>query len=128
MTLDEAIQHCWDEADRQRQKVPKYEHIGLSYAAAGCEECAQEHEQLAEWLTELKQRREAEISAPPKSNADKIRAMDDEDLAEWFAPHMMCNECERRLMSYGCDKGVCAIYALIYMKREVSEDAGSKTD
>ena len=60
----------------------------------------------------------------PKSNADKIRAMDDEELAEWFAPHMMCKECERRVKSYGCDKGECTKYALIYMKKEVSEDAG----
>lgn len=61
----------------------------------------------------------------PMTNGDRIRAMTDEELAEWFAPHMMCNECERRLKSYGCDKGECAKYALIYMKREVSEDAFS---
>lgn len=61
----------------------------------------------------------------PLTNGDRIRAMTDEELAEWFAPHMMCNECERRLKSYGCDKGECAKYALFYMKREVSEDAFS---
>ncbi len=61
----------------------------------------------------------------PLTNGDRIRAMTDEELAEWFAPHMMCNECERRLKSYGCDKGECAKYALIYMKREVSEEAFS---
>lgn len=59
-------------------------------------------------------------------NSERIRNMTDEELAEWFAPHMMCNECERRLKSYGCDKGECAKYALIYMKREVSEDANNQ--
>lgn len=39
-----------------------YEQVRLNYAASGCNECASEYEQVAEWLTELKQRREAEIS------------------------------------------------------------------
>lgn len=62
MTLDEAIAHCKEEAERQRQKVPQYEHLNLMYAAEGCKECAAEHEQLAEWLTELKQRKEHEVN------------------------------------------------------------------
>lgn len=44
MTLEEAIQHCRDKAFYQR--------------AIECFECAEEHEQLADWLTELKERRE----------------------------------------------------------------------
>ena len=58
MTIDEAIRHCREEADRQRQKVPQYEHVGLAHAAAGCDDCAAEHEQLAKWLEELLRRRE----------------------------------------------------------------------
>lgn len=42
MTLDEAIQHAQEIADK------------------GCDQCAKEHQQLAEWLTELKNRRDAE--------------------------------------------------------------------
>jgi hypothetical protein len=73
-----------------------YEHVGLDHAAHGCNECAAEHEQLAEWLTELKQRKEAEISAPPKSNADKIRAMDDEELAEFLIEsRSRCKMCKK---------------------------------
>lgn len=41
MTLDEAIKHCNEVAE--------------AIAASGCEECAKEHRQLADWLTELKQ-------------------------------------------------------------------------
>ena len=40
MTLDEAIDHAWETADR-----------------LGCTECGREHAQLAEWLEELKARR-----------------------------------------------------------------------
>ena len=49
LTLDEAIQHCKEQAAALR--------MASDY---GCDECAAEHEQLAEWLTELKQCREAE--------------------------------------------------------------------
>lgn len=37
MALDEAIQHCYDVANK------------------GCDECAEEHLQLAKWLEELKE-------------------------------------------------------------------------
>lgn len=40
MTLDEAISHCDDVATKEK-----------------CEQCAQEHEQLAKWLNELKKYR-----------------------------------------------------------------------
>lgn len=43
MTLDEAIAHAWEVADRQ-----------------GCTECGLDHMQLALWLKELKARRETE--------------------------------------------------------------------
>lgn len=42
MTLDEAIQHAQEIADK------------------GCDQCAKDHQQLAEWLTELKNRRDKE--------------------------------------------------------------------
>lgn len=40
MTLDEAIKHCYDVAN-----------------SSVCIECANDHKQLAEWLTELQQLR-----------------------------------------------------------------------
>ena len=54
MTLDEAIQHCKDEAHVLFQHSAKHR----TGTEDSCYECAKEHEQLAEWLTELKQRRE----------------------------------------------------------------------
>jgi len=44
MTLDEAIKHCNE--------------VAKAIATSGCEECAKEHKQLADWLTELKTYRE----------------------------------------------------------------------
>lgn len=42
MTLDEVIQHAQEIADK------------------GCDQCAKDHQQLAEWLTELKNRKDDE--------------------------------------------------------------------
>jgi hypothetical protein len=47
MTLDEAINHCNEVAERLESKN------GYAYTDATCEECAKEHRQLAEWLKEL---------------------------------------------------------------------------
>lgn len=47
MTLDEAIKHCKEEAE-------KYMEYGIE---TECYQCAKEHEQLAEWLQELRARR-----------------------------------------------------------------------
>lgn len=121
MTIEEAIEHCKEQAVKLRKDSAKRLQIGLMHAANDCEECAAEHEQLAEWLTELKQRREAEITAPPKSNGDRIRQMTDEELAEWFAPHMKCGICANKNNPIGCTQKECIKYALEYMKKEANE-------
>ena len=52
MTLDEAIKHCLDIADGQ----DKCAEISVSeHAKERISQCATDHRQLAEWLTELKQ-------------------------------------------------------------------------
>lgn len=55
MTLDEAIKHCEEKAEELRRKAinitpddPYYEDY------CDCLECANEHEQLAEWLKDYK--------------------------------------------------------------------------
>ena len=47
MTIDEAIEHSKEKAKEQR-----YYANGMMYQS--CIKCAEEHEQLAEWLEELK--------------------------------------------------------------------------
>lgn len=54
MTIDEAIKHCLDIADGQ----DKCADISVSeHAKERIRECAADHRQLAEWLTELKEAR-----------------------------------------------------------------------
>ena len=65
MTLDEAIAHAKEKAEEQRKQgsicCDSLEDLII---AEKCLECAKEHEQLAEWLTELKARREADRWIP----------------------------------------------------------------
>ena len=52
MTLDEAIKH-WEEKAEEKRK--DYERAcAYNIPSEGCLKCAEEHEQLAEWLKELK--------------------------------------------------------------------------
>lgn len=73
MTIDEAIKHCEEkakelreEAEHEKQnqlnKVKMFNgHFPADYTKANkCLECANEHEQLAEWLKELKRYRETD--------------------------------------------------------------------
>lgn len=61
MTLEEAIKHCEEQAEILRQTAAQ-----IARAKSGfikyeqCRECARDHDQLAEWLKELKAYREAE--------------------------------------------------------------------
>ena len=54
MTLEQAIQHCKEKAEELTDLALTLD--GQQYA--DCAECASEHHQLAEWLTELKHLRE----------------------------------------------------------------------
>lgn len=61
MTLEEAIKHCEEKAKELRDDCDYcYDHWNDDEKAIieGHIECASEHEQLAEWLKELKRRRE----------------------------------------------------------------------
>lgn len=69
MTLDEAIKHCEEVAERQEQRAKdmrehRDEQVFDSYIAEAtevhCLECAADHRQLAEWLRELQRYREQE--------------------------------------------------------------------
>ena len=55
MTLEQAIEHCKEKAEELKAKVP-YKVFGDEWTQEDkeCMECANEHEQLASWLEELK--------------------------------------------------------------------------
>lgn len=54
MNLDEAIKHCIEVAEEHT----KYNFYG---GYESCDECAKEHRQLAEWLRELKDYKDARV-------------------------------------------------------------------
>ena len=58
MTLDEAIKHCEEVAEDYRYQRDDAVDTNDFGAASDCQQCADDHEQLAEWLTELKDLRE----------------------------------------------------------------------
>lgn len=67
MTLDEAIRRCEEVADRLQQ--------GCDEVAKGCEA---DHRQLAEWLKELKERREHFADVSKKDTISRQAAIDAE--------------------------------------------------
>ncbi len=57
MTLEEAIKHCEEVAEKYDTELNLI-NCGISNESCdNCLECAAEHRQLAEWLTELKEMR-----------------------------------------------------------------------
>lgn len=62
LTLDEAIKHAKEVADMNYNDAEKFDSNDSveNYMKANCIKCAEEHEQLAEWLEELKSYKDAE--------------------------------------------------------------------
>lgn len=65
MELEEAIKHCHEKAEELRHEVETWVHCPNDpnwrkdlKDFDDCKKCAEEHEQLAEWLEELKAYRE----------------------------------------------------------------------
>ena len=62
MTLDEAILHAREVAERNRKQYKNCPSDRTDIRYQTCEECEEEHEQLAEWLEELKSYRTSVFS------------------------------------------------------------------
>ena len=61
MDIDEAIAHAREAAERKRRAINFESEDNIDDdIKMNCLKCAEEHEQLAEWLEELKELREAE--------------------------------------------------------------------
>lgn len=63
MTLDEAINHCEEKAEELERSAKLHQRPDKNVKGSGkrylsCLECASEHRQLAEWLRELKVKRQ----------------------------------------------------------------------
>lgn len=101
MTLDEAIKHCLEVAEENdlaagtyellaENNHNAYEKLTAETNSSRCAECATDHRQLAEWLTELKEAKRLLKSA--RSIIEDVICNED----------YLCNECEYRAK---CDGG-----------------------
>jgi hypothetical protein len=81
--------------------------------------------ELAGHIVSFAKKIAAEITAPPKSNADRIRQMTDEELAEWLLgeANYSCNICIRQNEKSSCYDYSCEECVAKWLKQEVSEDA-----
>ena len=92
MTLDEAIKHCLEVAENNEQ-FASGKWIGSEGEAnrQECEQCAADHRQLAEWLTELKEL-SLQIEAPRLGSIEEYHY----ELAKCKTAFWSCN---RRCMN-----------------------------
>ena len=94
LTLEQAIEHCHEKAEELKAKVP-YKVFGDEWTQEEkeCMECANEHEQLAEWLTELQERREADkwisIKTRPLTEEEKQNAIEKHGIEPYDLELMM---------------------------------------
>lgn len=97
LTLEDAISHCLEVAEQNETQAEKIgrQFIGsaMDKRATDCRECAADHRQLAEWLTELKELRE-------QSQKSKAMLLDSSYTVE-----VMCNKISGTI---GCEK--CTYY------------------
>lgn len=95
MTIDEAIKHCLEVAERQEisadDKEMYSEMLGEDYKGfeEGCQECAADHRQLAEWLTELKELREQNAELKSILNA-ALKDIHGKDICEVMNACKLC--------------------------------------
>lgn len=77
MTIDEAIHHCEEVAERYETRAKIIDRRKLGFALenpTACHECAADHRQLAEWLKELKELRNS-VGAVKLSNMKEALAL-----------------------------------------------------
>ena len=110
MTLDEAIKHCLEVAEKNESKAQK---IGCQFLgttkdreATECRECAADHRQLAEWLTELKELRNS-LGAVKLSNMKEALELIRDYKAENITQKKLIAEYKRLLREAVDDVRYC---------------------
>ena len=91
MTIDEAIKHCKEEATRQESIANGAERLGVSREGIEyCRQCAADHRQLAEWLTELKEAKRLvnQLKAKLCDSSEYCAYCDELDMSE--RDHFTC--------------------------------------
>ena len=104
MTIDEAISHALEVAEQNETsaityknckeiKTNMYEKLTAEKAENDCRECAADHRQLAEWLTELKE-------------AKRLLKLAVEDFKEINSDILTCKYCKW----YSAETDECTFY------------------
>lgn len=73
MKIDEAIAHAREVAKRRMTEYENHYDKDAHYYPIQCKKCAKEHDQLAEWLEELKQYRAIGTPEECLRNKDFLR-------------------------------------------------------
>ena len=113
MTLDEAIKHAKEKAQKHRQTEKKYREIHRSEndeslfkeQLEDCIGCAEEHEQLAQWLEELKEYRQKKEQSSPYNlpcKVGKFVYLIDNRFASSRGKAMKCYIDEFTVSKFGC--------------------------
>lgn len=126
MTIDEAISHALEVAGEQQERADSAELIdildGLDVEA--CKECAADHRQLAEWLTDYKKLRSI-------VDACNILAVDA------FAVENLCKELKeaKQLLKsaisewpFVCEWGECGEHCEWYVNGQCSQEWSGKAE
>jgi len=98
MTIDEAIKHCLEVAEQNETsailfknckevKTNMYEKLTAEKSENDCRECAADHRQLAEWLTELKEAK----------RLLKVAVNDIQDILHYANSISVCFHCVHRI-------------------------------
>ena len=82
ITLDEAIKHCKEMAEKNEEMCRVEELMGLGLQNTEMMKCARTYKQLGEWLTELKQFKEQEPCEDAISRAEALKMIDDISIPE----------------------------------------------
>lgn len=104
MTLDEAIIHAESESWKNEREADRcLRHGGSTYEekAKSCKACAEEHRQLAEWLTELKERRakdEPKTQMKTQNSNLTFKTLEYCDICD----HKGCEECIANALDEHC--------------------------
>lgn len=114
LDLESAIKHCEEVAEEHT----KYNFYG---GYESCDECADEHRQLAEWLRELKTHREIHDIL--------LQTLVDFDL-DICCDDLMDNEEEQKICEENCDNKTksCWVRWAKMKAREVNADETSNND
>ena len=87
MTIDEAILHCEEKSEQ-------------------CNECGRDHAQLAEWLRELKQLREQQLTGGWIPVSETPPAMEDGGWAAFIIPNYFSESTYKIVARYFVEHGI----------------------